>query len=89
MWRIKSAQLISSAHQTTDYSDIKVFWVENGRDFIRYIEKDEDFAAGDIAHALDINLPDELFSLVSNMKNSVGVWRQALDDDGSLRFYMD
>jgi hypothetical protein len=54
----------------------------------RYITKSEDFTAENFAHDLLEEVTEEFLNVMSNMRNSAELWKQALDEDGSLRFYI-
>jgi hypothetical protein len=86
------ADEISSNHSSTEYGDLTAFRVENGHDFLKYITKNEDFTAENFAHNLLEEAEEvtaEFLNVMSNMRNSAELWKQALDEDGSLRFYID
>jgi hypothetical protein len=79
---------ISSAYEETEYGEVTVFYVSNGADFLRFIEKDEDFNVAYLGHDIEVEA-DDLQSLLSNMKGLLVEWRKAIDETGALRFYLD
>ena len=82
------ALAISSEYSQDEYGELTAFWVGNGADFLHYILTDEDFNSLYVSN--DLAITDAgLESLLSNMKNMAGSWKQALDTDNSLRFYVD
>lgn len=71
------------------YSDSEVIWIEEGRQFLRYLQNEDKFNALRYREFFPDEDEDSLQSLIGNMRNMSHKWKESLDEDGSLRFYID
>ena len=84
------AEEIESEYEQNPYSDMEVFWIQDGHAFLHYIEDETRFNVLRVRELLPDEDEDSIQSLIGNMRNLVQKWRLFIDGtDGSLRFYMD
>jgi len=74
--------------QSTEYADLMVFWIDEGHEFIKYIQSSK-FNSYALSNALEIEDTPDLVHLIVAMQENTRAMEQALDEDGSLRFYLD
>jgi hypothetical protein len=87
------ARRVGTACNETAYGDTTAFWIEDGKKFLDYIQDDEGFTAAGLQESMEEEgftfTPDDLQSLVENMKALTAVWRESISGNGELIFYVD
>lgn len=73
--------------EQTEYGDHATIWIENGSRFLETI-RDEEFSPT-ILRQLNSEESEEVRIVCSNMQALESEWRDSLDEDGSLTFYID
>ncbi len=85
----KAAEEIGETAIQNTYGYLEVIWIADGRPFLRFLQNEDKF---NILRYREF-FPDEdeagLQSLISNIRNMAEKWKESLDEDGSLRFYID
>jgi hypothetical protein len=76
--------------ETNDYNEVRVVWIEQGGKLLDYIDSNSiDQLVAVCGELEDLDSVEDLRTLLTNMKNLSREWRTSIDDDGSLRFYID
>jgi hypothetical protein len=74
--------------ETEDYGEVCSVWIEDGKKFLDYIANRT--AEQHYEENSDLEFVEEdIKALLGNMVVLVSKWRESIDDDGSLTFYID
>lgn len=77
----------SGTFESCDYSENRSIFISEGGQFLDYIDsKSIEELASNFTHS---SSSDDLNALFGNMKNLTESWRELLNEDGSLIFYID
>ncbi len=81
-----------SRGEAYEYGDKTSIWVEDGGKLLDFIRNERLFTAERIARALELNKArqlNDLKFLASSMRVLADKWRESIDANGALIFYID